>query len=172
MGLSVVKFSALAIIVCYFLTTLQGSYDCDGCYCEPEDQVLLCAGRSVIRFPQLEYFEREKVRSIYVLNTLIGVLPDVEDQLFPTLGYVMERNNTDLDCSEIDKWLCYLGENITVVSDCHGPFCFNETTTSSPLTTNSVPTTSSSAGTGTSIDTAGTSSTSVTAGTTSSTSLV
>ena len=109
----------------------MGVSSCSPCMCIPTEDtpfLVLCQGRHINTFPDLQISVKQYVESIHVFDTFIQHLPNVTFQTFPSLNYFEESKNPILECDDIREWELQ-HPHATFVTDC--PDEPNSTTTGS-----------------------------------------
>ena len=100
------------ILQALVMALVLSSANCDisPCYGLPDDdnpEKLLCQGLSVSRFPFLTEREQNIILEIYIFNTYIRTLPEMNQTMFPNMQSFHEADNYLLSCSAVLNWVYY-----------------------------------------------------------------
>lgn len=111
-------FILISIFLCGY--AVNGIEGCQPCLCIPTDNapfLVLCQGRHISSFPDLDTEARKYVESVHLFDTFIQYLQHGQDIAFPKLTYFEEGANPLLSCTDVSIWR-EQHPNAVFVTDC------------------------------------------------------
>lgn len=109
-----------SFVLCYLITRNFADV-CDPCFCIPsiQPEVMICERSTVYEFPRyLPLSVKNGLKEIYIRNTSIMCLPDIEHGEYNSLNILKERFNFLLQCTCVIKWKEFLKIDCFLDSTC------------------------------------------------------